>query len=126
MVTQRVRPAERAALVALAITLALTIAKVAAWASTDSLAVLSQAVDSALDLVALALVFFAVRVAGKPADEQHHYGHRKAENLVAFTQTLLLAVVVGVWRSRRRVASRADRSPSPHLPMRLACSPSPQ
>ena len=88
---------QRAALIALGITCALTVAKVIVWAGTSSLAVLSQALDSALDIVALGLVFFGVRLAGKPADESHHYGHAKAENLVAFTQTLLLgAVVVGV------------------------------
>ena len=87
-------PGERAAFAALAVTSILTIVKVTVWAVTDSLAVLSQAVDSALDLVALGMVYVAVRVAGKPADEQHHYGHAKAENLVAFTQTLLLGAVV--------------------------------
>lgn len=80
---------------ALAITAVLTVVKLFVWARTDSLAVLSQTVDSALDLVALGLVFVAVRVAGKPADEQHHYGHAKAENLVAFTQTLFLGAIVG-------------------------------
>lgn len=91
------RAPERAALVALLITCVLTIAKLVVWASTGSLAILSQALDSALDIVALGLVFVAVRIANKPADESHHYGHAKAENLVAFTQTLLLgAVVVGV------------------------------
>lgn len=86
--------AQRTALFALAITCILTLAKLAVWASTSSLAVLSQALDSALDIVALGLVFFGVRIANKPADESHHYGHSKAENLVAFTQTLFLGAVV--------------------------------
>ncbi len=88
---------QRAALIALLVTCVLTIAKLAAWTATGSLAILSQALDSALDIVALGLVFFAVRIANKPADDSHHYGHGKAENLVAFTQTLFLgAIVVGV------------------------------
>ncbi|MDQ4142334.1 MAG: cation-efflux pump [Actinomycetota bacterium] len=88
---------QRTALLALGITCLLTLAKLAVWISTSSLAVLSQALDSALDIVALGLVFFGVRIAAKPADDSHHYGHGKAENLVAFTQTLFLAaVVVGV------------------------------
>jgi cation diffusion facilitator family transporter len=91
------RSLEKTALVALGVTCVLTVAKIGVWAATSSLAVLSQALDSALDIVALGLVFFGVRIAGKPADESHHYGHAKAENLVAFTQTLLLgAVVAGV------------------------------
>jgi cation diffusion facilitator family transporter len=91
------RRAERAALVALAVTGALTVAKFAVWAATSSLSVLSQALDSTLDVGALTLVFVGVRVAAKPADREHHYGHAKAENLAVFTQTLFLgAVVIGV------------------------------
>ena len=93
MSTSRPNPTRTAA-VALAITCLLTLAKVAVWIATSSLAILSQALDSALDIVALGLVFFGVRIAAKPADESHHYGHAKAENLVAFVQTLFLGVVV--------------------------------
>lgn len=85
---------QRTALVALGVTCVLIVAKLIIWMITGSLAVLSQALDSALDIVALGLVFFGVRIAGKPADESHHYGHGKAENLVAFIQTLLLGAVV--------------------------------
>ncbi len=75
----------------------LTLAKVLVWAATSSLVILSQALDSALDIVAIALLLVGVRLAYKPADDEHHYGHAKAENLVAFTQTLILAgVVAGV------------------------------
>lgn len=89
--------AQRTAFLALLITCVLTLAKLGVWFATSSLSVLSQALDSALDIVALGLVFFGVRLANKPADDSHHYGHAKAENLVAFTQTLfLVAVVVGV------------------------------
>lgn len=75
-------------------TVGLALLKFAAWAATDSLAVLTQALDSVLDIVALGLVFLGVRLANKPADETHHYGHGKAENLAAFTQTMLIGVVV--------------------------------
>lgn len=89
--------AERIALRALGITCVLAALKVGVGIATSSLALLSQAVDTGVDVVAIGLVFFAVRVAGRPADESHHYGHGKAENLVAFTQTLLLgAVVIGI------------------------------
>ncbi len=89
--------AERAARLALAITAALAAAKVVAWAATSSLAILSQALDSLLDLVALALVLVAVRIAARPADTSHHYGHAKAENVAALVQTIFLgAIVAGV------------------------------
>jgi cation diffusion facilitator family transporter len=86
--------AEKVAGAALALTGVLAALKFAAWAATGSLAILSQALDSLVDIIALALVFLAVRIAGKPADAQHHYGHAKAENLAAFTQTLLLGVLL--------------------------------
>lgn len=68
--------------------------KFAVWAATSSLAVLAQALDSVLDIAALGLVLFGVRIATKPADREHQYGHGKAEHLAAFTQTLLIGVVV--------------------------------
>jgi cation diffusion facilitator family transporter len=86
--------ARRTAALALGITFVLVGAKVVAWAATGSLAILSQALDSLVDVVSLGLVFLAVRIATKPADASHHYGHAKAENLAAFTQTLLLGVVL--------------------------------
>src|ERR687895_807728 len=91
----KLRAAERAALAALVVTVLLSLAKLAVWVATSSLAVLSQAVDSALDIVALILMLLAVRIAVRPADESHHYGHGKAENLAAFTQTIFLLVIVG-------------------------------
>jgi cation diffusion facilitator family transporter len=92
MATAR-NPAERAALVAVLVTVVLALAKAGVWLATGSLAVLSQTLDSVIDVVALGLVFIGVRFAAKPADRSHHYGHAKAENLVAFTQTLILAAI---------------------------------
>jgi cation diffusion facilitator family transporter len=86
--------AGRAAGAALVVTCLLAVAKVLVWVATGSLAVLSQALDSVVDVVALAVVFVGVRVAAKPADTSHHYGHAKAENLVAFSQTVLLGLIV--------------------------------
>jgi cation diffusion facilitator family transporter len=85
---------ERAVVGALAATCVLAVAKVATGVATSSLAVLTQALDSVVDIVALALLFFAVRIAAKPADDEHHYGHGKAENLAAFVQTLVLGAIV--------------------------------
>jgi cation diffusion facilitator family transporter len=92
----RFKRSEHAARISLGVTLILVVLKAIVWLSTSSLAVASQALDSVLDLVALSLVFVGVRIANKPADETHHYGHGKAENLAAFTQTLLIGVVVVV------------------------------
>ena len=88
---------------AVAVTVVLAVAKTAVGFATGSLAVLSQALDSMLDLVWLGMVLVAVRIARKPADRSHHFGHAKAENLVAFAETLLLsvalaAIVVEAWK----------------------------
>ncbi len=48
---------------------------------TGSLGILAEAAHSGLDLVAALMTFFAVRVADRPADATHNYGHGKVENL---------------------------------------------
>lgn len=100
------RPEQRAVLGALAVTLALAAAKVVVGLTISSLSVLAQAMDSVVDIVTLGLLYVALRVAAKPADESHHYGHGKAENLAAFTQTVLLGAIVAVlaFESIRRLA----------------------
>jgi cation diffusion facilitator family transporter len=57
---------------------------------------LSEALHSALDLVAAAITWFAVRISDKPADREHHYGHGKIENLSALIETALLFVTC-IW-----------------------------
>ncbi|WP_163325369.1 cation diffusion facilitator family transporter [Draconibacterium mangrovi] len=63
---------------------------------TGSLGILSEALHSALDFVAAAITWLAVRIADKPADKDHHYGHGKIENLSALIETLLLLVTC-IW-----------------------------
>lgn len=59
---------------------------------TGSLGILSEALHSALDLVAAVVTFFSVRISDKPADKEHNYGHGKVENLSALIETLLLLI----------------------------------
>ncbi len=63
---------------------------------TGSLGILSEALHSGLDLVAAAITWYAVRIADKPADDDHHFGHGKVENLSAFFETILL-LITSVW-----------------------------
>jgi cation diffusion facilitator family transporter len=63
---------------------------------TGSLGIISEALHSALDLVAAGITWFAVRVSDKPADNDHHYGHGKIENLSALIETFLLLITC-VW-----------------------------
>lgn len=59
----------------------LVVAKMAAWVATDSVSMLSTLVDSLLDVGASLVSFFAVRHALQPADNEHRFGHGKAEAL---------------------------------------------
>src|SRR5213076_1721363 len=81
--------------------------------ATGSLGLLSEAVHSGTDLVAALLTFFAVGVAGRPADPGHQYGHGKAEHLAALGEAaiLVLASIAIVWRAITRVMGDAQ----PHV-----------
>jgi cation diffusion facilitator family transporter len=63
---------------------------------TGSLGILAEAAHSGLDLVAALMTLFAVRVAARPADVTHHYGHGKVENLSAFLEAGLL-ILTAIW-----------------------------
>lgn len=68
----------------------LTVLKLAAGLATGSLGVLSEALHSALDLLAAGMTYAAVRIAAFPPDLGHNYGHGKIENLSALVETVLL------------------------------------
>ncbi|HEX8208091.1 MAG TPA: cation diffusion facilitator family transporter [Solirubrobacteraceae bacterium] len=78
---------------------------------TGSLGLVAEALHSGTDLVAALLTLFAIRVATRPADEQHHYGHGKAEHLAALAESTFLIVVSGLlaWRAIDRLL--ADSPP---------------
>ena len=82
----------RAALLSVASALLLVSLKSFLVVRTGSLGVLSEALHSGLDLLAAIITFFSVRVADRPADEKHPYGHGKFENFSAFVETGLLAL----------------------------------
>ncbi len=69
--------------------------KVAFSVITGSLSILAQAVDSFLDLFAVIITFLAIRVASKPADMEHPFGHGKAENIGAIIQAVLIFLAGG-------------------------------
>src|SRR5579875_1732193 len=58
--------------------------------ATGSLGVLSEALHSGLDLMAAVLTYLSVRVADRPADAEHPYGHGKVENFAALVEAALL------------------------------------
>jgi cation diffusion facilitator family transporter len=92
-----VSPQRRTALVSVGAACALIALKLAAGIPSGSLGLVSEALHSGTDLVAALLTFFAVGVSGRPADEQHQYGHGKAEHLAALFEASVLALVsIGV------------------------------
>jgi len=85
---------------------ALIALKVAAGLLTGSIALITEAIHSAVDLVASVVAFFSVRKADQPADEDHLYGHAKVENLAAALEGVLivLGATVIIFESVRRLA----------------------
>jgi cation diffusion facilitator family transporter len=96
---------QRVALGSVAASAALTIAKGVVGLSTGSLAILSEAAHSLIDFAATVMTYFAVRIADKPADREHHYGHGKVESVAALAETALLFVLSGVvlWEATQRL-----------------------
>jgi cation diffusion facilitator family transporter len=70
----------------------LILLKLFAGAITGSVAILTEAVHSSIDLVASIVAFFSVRKADEPADASHRYGHEKIENLAAAIEGILILV----------------------------------
>jgi ferrous-iron efflux pump FieF len=69
----------------------LILAKLAAWLVTGSVAVLASLVDSLMDVGASLVNLFAVRYALLPPDEDHRFGHGKAESLAGLAQAAFIA-----------------------------------
>ena len=86
------REKKRAALLSVGSALLLVSLKAFLVIRTGSLGVLSEALHSALDLIAAIITFLSIRVSDQPADERHPYGHGKFENFSAFMETALLIV----------------------------------
>ncbi len=68
----------------------LTVAKLIVGVFTGSVSVLSEAAHSATDLAASWIAYFSVRISDLPADEDHPYGHGKAESLSSMAEALLI------------------------------------
>ncbi|OGO42300.1 MAG: cation transporter, partial [Chloroflexi bacterium RBG_16_58_8] len=84
-----------AARLSILVVILLILLKVAVGVITGSLSILAQAVDSFLDLFAVSITFLAIRVASKPADAEHPFGHGKAENIAAIVQAVLIFLAGG-------------------------------
>jgi cation diffusion facilitator family transporter len=88
----------------------LIVLKLVAGALTGSIAIITEAVHSSIDLLASIVAFYSVRKADEPADEDHPYGHQKVENLAAAVEGMLILVgaAIIVFESTRRLLVGAD------------------
>jgi len=82
----------RAAWISIASNSLLIVLKVVAGVITGSVAIITEAVHSSIDLVASIVAFFSVRKAHEPADESHPYGHEKVENLASAFEGVLIVL----------------------------------
>ena len=105
----RARLTQRAALAS--IFMAVILVSLKTWASwqTGSVAMLGSLADSALDLIASLVTLVGVRFAAIPADDDHRFGHGKAEALAALAQVILITIsALGIaWRAIDRLRAGA-------------------
>jgi cation diffusion facilitator family transporter len=74
---------------------ALVILKLVVGISIGSIAVISEAIHSGVDLLAAVIALIAVRISGKPADEEHPFGHGKVENISGTIEAALIFLAAG-------------------------------
>ena len=111
----------KAAIASVAMALFLTALKSWAAFETGSVALLGSLADTGFDLLASLLTLFSVRYAALPADDDHRFGHGKAEALSALVQVMLVtvsALFIG-WRAIIRFG---DGAPTAHPEMGIGVS----
>ncbi len=97
----------KAAIAGVSMALFLLALKIFAAAETGSVALLGSLADTGFDVLASLLTLFSVRYAARPADDDHRFGHGKAEALSALMQVVLItvsAILIG-WRAVVRLGS---------------------
>jgi cation diffusion facilitator family transporter len=98
------RTPERTARLSVVAAVVLVAVKLATGLATGSLGLVAEALHSGTDLVAALLTLYAVRVAIRPPDRDHPYGHGKAEHLAALAEAAFLALAsafIGIQAGRR-------------------------
>lgn len=98
-----------AAKVSIFANLALIVLKLSVAAYTGSLGILAEFAHSFFDFLASLLAYVGIRKAEAPADETHHYGHEKFENISSLLQTILIAVtsLAILWEASKKLSAGA-------------------
>jgi cation diffusion facilitator family transporter len=108
---ERFGPKTGAALLSIASNTLLIVVKLIAGLVTGSVAILTEAMHSAVDLSASVVAYFSIRKAEEPADDSHPYGHEKIENVAAAVEGMLILVgsgVIAIEATRRLVNNDGD------------------
>lgn len=97
----KLQPKKKAILVSLCISILLMLAKFAAYFITHSNAILTDAAESIVNVLASSFAFYSIYLATLPKDENHPYGHGKVEFFSAFVEGILIAIagVIIVFKS---------------------------
>jgi cation diffusion facilitator family transporter len=98
------RGQSRTAVVSIGAAIVLVVLKLGTGLATGSLGLVSAGIESSGDVIAALLTFFAIRLGARPADEDHPFGHRRAENLAALGEATILifgGIIVTVEAIRR-------------------------
>ncbi len=96
-----------AAQLSVASNMLLVVAKLAIGFLSGSVSILSEAVHSGIDLVAAGIAWYSVRESGKPADDDHHFGHGKIENVAGTIEAVLIfgAAIFIIWEAMQKLKS---------------------
>ncbi|HEV7222836.1 MAG TPA: cation diffusion facilitator family transporter [Pirellulales bacterium] len=107
------REAVRAAALGLVVNLVLGVVKLVGGLASGSVALMSDAVNSLGDVLTSAAVLFAFRVAQRPPDDEHPYGHTRAEAIAASNVALLITVsaLAIAWEASRRFTASHPAPP---------------
>ncbi|MDD3776783.1 MAG: cation-efflux pump [Actinomycetota bacterium] len=105
---QTVLTKKRIATFSLLVSIFLVIIKIMAAYFSNSLGIFSEALNNGLDLVTVFIAFVAVRIASRPPDADHTYGHGKYENFAAFMETTVISGlgVFIIYKSIQRLIHR--------------------
>ncbi|MGI9553738.1 MAG: cation diffusion facilitator family transporter [Thermodesulfobacteriota bacterium] len=98
---------KRAALLSISVSFVLFILKIVFGFLTNSLSIITSAVDSFLDLSASTINYFSISHSVRPADEEHKYGHEKAEGIAGLVQSLIIIIssIYLIYESIKRLGS---------------------
>ncbi len=80
------------AICAILVGLTVFLLKLVAYFLSNSVALLSDALESTINIVASIMMFFAIMLASRPEDRDHEYGHQKAENISALVEGVLIII----------------------------------